>query len=116
MITAAQVAVLATLAATVPHLASSLPATSFIDNRGPSQCPKGDRFCETHIGPASYCKYWQQGPGGSVCQGSTLPCQCSGCKGDAFCQGKVGPSSYCKYWQKGAGKVCQYSDIPCDCK
>jgi len=86
-------------------------------SHGPSQCPKGDMFCQLSTGnEASYCKYWQSGPGGSVCQGSDTPCQCAGCKGDPYCHAQVGPSSYCKYWQKGAGKVCQYSTVPCDCK
>jgi len=83
---------------------------------GPSKCPRGDMFCEKRVGPSSYCKYWKKGPDGQVCQGSKLPCKCGGCKGDKFCQAKVGPSSYCKYWAKGAGKVCQYSTMPCNCK
>merc|ERR1711998_617051 len=64
---------------------------------GPSNCPQGDIDCERSSGAGSYCKYWQSP---SVCMGSDLPCTCH---------------SHSKYWQPGAGKVCQYSNIPCDC-
>merc|ERR1712072_454619 len=78
----------------------------------------GDMSCEKATkNKGSYCKYWASDPKGRVCQGSTTPCHCGGCKGDKFCQAKVGPSSYCKYWAKGpGGKVCQYSNVPCNCK
>merc|ERR1711966_500252 len=99
----------------VPRDSPGMTAANHTLSAGPTRCPTGDAFCEARVGEGSYCKYWQKDPKGRVCQGSTTPCQCSGCKGDAFCHAKVGPSSYCKYWQKGAGKVCQYSNVPCDC-
>ena len=104
------------------HTTPSQPVLSFSDVvTKPTQCPKGDMFCENVTGDkGSYCKYWQKDPAGQVCQGTTIPCHCGKChghRGDAFCHTKVGPASYCKYWQADpAGRVCQYSNVQCDCQ
>merc|ERR1711959_778913 len=73
-------------------------------------CKSGDVQCAKSSGEGSYCKYWLDKPAN---QGSNKACQCS-CRGDDFCKSAVRPDSYCKYWQPGAGKVCQYSNKPCD--
>lgn len=76
-------------------------------------CPSGDAFCQDMTG-SSYCKFYQDGPGGRVCQGTDVPCTCDGCSsGDAYCMADAGPASYCKYWLDVP--VCQFSDSPCSC-
>lgn len=84
----------------VSGLVALASATGF---EGPD-CPTGDAFCQSQVGEASYCKFYQQATANCF-DVPDIPCTCTSCPaGDSFCISTEGLDSYCKYWLDAPGK------------